>query len=101
MATITDDELKAVKQFMKLDGVDDDDEVVKALCAAAKVYLKNGGVTQPDEDPELYNLALWSLTLHYYDHRDAVGNEAAIPNGLRPIINQLKQDAEILRSIST
>lgn len=101
MATITDEELKAVKQFMKLDGVDDDDDVVKALYAAAKIYLKNGGVTLPDEDSELYNLALWSLTLHYYDHRDAVGNEAAIPIGLRPIINQLKQDAEILRSIST
>lgn len=101
MATITDEELKAVKQFMKLDGVDDDDDVVKALYAAAKIYLKNGGVEQPAEDPELYNLALWSLTLHYYDHRDAVGNEAAIPIGLRPIINQLKQDAEILRSIST
>ena len=101
MATITDEELKAVKQFMKLDGVDDDDDVVKALYAAAKIYLKNGGVTLPDEDPELYNLALWSLTLHYYDHRDAVGNEAAIPIGLRPIINQLKQDAEILRSVST
>ena len=100
MANITDEELAAVKLYMKQDS-DDDDDVIRAVYAAAQIYLKNGGVEKPEEDDDLYNLALWSLTLHYYDHRDAVGNEAAIPVGLRPIINQLKQDAEILRSIST
>lgn len=100
MANITDEELAAVKLYMKQDS-DDDDDVIRAVYAAAQIYLKNGGVEKPEEDDALYNLALWSLTLHYYDHRDAVGNEAAIPVGLRPIINQLKQDAEILRSIST
>lgn len=96
---VSDEELKAVKAYMK--APDDDDDIIKALYAAARIYLKKGGVVKPDEDPELYNLAIWSLTLHYYDHRDAVGNEAAIPIGLRPIINQLKQDGEILQSIST
>lgn len=100
MINITEEELAAVKSYMKQDGSDDDD-VICAMYAAAQIYLKNGGVERPDEDDELYTNALWSLTLHYYDHRDAVGNEAAIPIGLRPIINQLKQDAEILRSIST
>lgn len=100
MANITDEELAAVKLYMKQDS-DDDDDVIRAVYAAAQIYLHNGGVEKPAENDALYNLALWSLTLHYYDHRDAVGNEAAIPVGLRPIINQLKQDAEILRSIST
>lgn len=100
MANITDAELAAVKLYMKQDS-DDDDDVIRAVYAAAQIYLHNGGVEKPEEDDALYNLALWSLTLHYCDHRDAVGNEAAIPVGLRPIINQLKQDAEILRSIST
>lgn len=100
MINITEEELAAVKSYMKQDGSDDDD-VICAVYAAAQIYLKNGGVERPDGDDALYNIALWSLTLHYYDHRDAVGNEAAIPIGLRPIINQLKQDAEILRSIST
>lgn len=96
---VSDEELKAVKAYMK--APDDDDDIIKVLYAAARIYLKKGGAVKPDEDPELYTLALWSLTLHYYDHRDAVGDEAAIPPGLRLIINQLKQDGEILESIST
>lgn len=95
---ITHEELMAVKAYMR--APDDDDDIIKSLYAAAKIYLQEGGVVPPEKDPELYNLAVWSLTLYYYDHRDAVGNEAAIPIGLRPIINQIKQDGEILHSIS-
>lgn len=95
---VSDEELKAVKAYMK--APDDDDDIIRACYAAARIYLKKAGVEKPDEDPELYNLAIWSLCLHYYDHRDAVGTEAALPIGLRPIINQLKQDGEIPRSIS-
>lgn len=81
--------LKAVKAYMK---VDDDcgeteDTLIWALYLAAKVYL---GVEEPKAPNPLYNLAVWRLTLHYYDHRDSVGNEADFPAGLRPIINQLK-----------
>ncbi len=83
------EELAAVKLYMRVDE-DADDKVIKAALAAAKVYLTNAGITPDDDTLDLYNLALWSLTLHYYDHRDAVGNEAAFPVGLRPIINQLK-----------
>ena len=99
MANITQEELTAVKRFMKVDG-DDDDEVVRVVYAAAQIYLKDGGVVKPEQDSELYTLALWGLTLHYYDNRNLIGNEAAIPVGLRPIINQLKQDGEILRSLT-
>ena len=84
-----DDELAAVKAYMRVDG-DDDDAVILALLAAAKVYLINAGIRRPETGDDLYNLALWSLTLHYYDHRDAVGDEASFPTGLRPILTQLK-----------
>lgn len=89
--------LKAVKAYMRIDG-DDDDSIVSALYEAAVLYLQNAGINEPAEDASLYNLAVWSLTLHYYDHRDAVGNEAAFPTGLRPIINQLKLMGDIARS---
>lgn len=83
------DKLKAVKVYMKVD--DDcgpeDDALIWALYLAAKTYL---GVPEPKGVDPLYDLAVWRLTLHYYDHRDAVGNEADFPAGLRPIINQLK-----------
>ena len=85
----TEDKLAAVKRYMRIDG-NDDDEVIAALQDAAILYLQNAGIEKPTEESSLYNLAVWSLTLHYYDHRDSVGNEASFPIGLRPIINQLK-----------
>ena len=85
--------LAACKHFMRVDGTDDD-ELITALMAAAKAYLDKGGVPEPaEEDPE-YTLAVQSLTLHWYDHRDAVGDEKAIPAGLQLIINQMKHTGE-------
>ena len=92
-------QLAAVKAYMRVDG-DADDAVIKALYKAAVRYLKNAGIEEPSGDPSLYNLAVWSLTLHYYDHRDAVGNEASLPIGLRPSINQLKFLGDVARSVS-
>ena len=82
-------ELAAVKAYMRVDG-EEDDAVIAALYAAAEQYLDNAGIRRSEDDGSLYDLCLWSLTLHYYDHRDAVGAEAGIPTGLRPILNQLK-----------
>lgn len=88
-----EEQLKAVKAYMKEDRDDpENDDLIWALYQAAKLYL---GVREPKEPNPLYNLAVWRLTLHYYDHRDAVGNEADFPAGLRPIINRLKADDEV------
>lgn len=86
---VSPDKLAAVKRYMRVDG-DEDDLIITPLYEAAVLYLKNAGIDEPATEPELYNLAVWGLTLHYYDHRDAVGTEASFPIGLRPIINQLK-----------
>ncbi|MCR5136098.1 MAG: head-tail connector protein [Oscillospiraceae bacterium] len=83
-------DLAACKQYMRVDG-DGDDALITTLMSAAKEYLRNAGIEEPEGgDCSLYTTAVHSLTLHYYDHRDAVGEEAAFPTGLRPIINQLK-----------
>lgn len=89
-------ELEAAKRYMRVDG-DEDDEVIAALYDAAELYLRNAGINEVVEvkNLPLFNLCVWSLTLHYYDHRDAVGSEAEIPTGLRPILNQLKMAAAI------
>ena len=86
---LSQERLAAVKRYMRVDG-DEDDEVIAALYAAAVLYLNNAGISELPSGTALYDLAVWSLTLHYYDHRDAVGNEASIPTGLRPIITQLQ-----------
>lgn len=91
-----DNELEAVKRYMRVDpDFTGDDGIIRALHKAAAAYLRNAGIEAPDEGRELYDLAVWGLTLFYYDHRDAVGDEAAFPVGLRPILTQLKLTAGV------
>ena len=99
-------QLHRCMQYMRLDADDREErERVRPLYSAAVLYLRNAGIEWPGADAtgidnELYHLATHALTLHYYDHRDSVGNESEIPNGLRPIINQLKLEADIKRIAS-
>lgn len=67
--------------------------LIVELATAAKLYLAGAGVERTESNKALYDLAMHSLTLHYYDHRDAVGNEASFPIGLRPVLTQLKLSA--------
>lgn len=87
-------ELDACKQYMHEDSNNNDERIWNEFMPAAKAYLAGAGIHEPDGSDvlasALYQLAFHSLTLHYYDHRDAVDGEAPIPIGLRPIINQLK-----------
>lgn len=98
--TVTDDELTAAVRYMRADEICEESEaereLIRELMIAAKIYLANAGVERPGSGAQLYDLALHSLTLYYYDHRDAVGTEAEIPRGLRPIITQLKLHAAVL-----
>ena len=86
---VSEQKLAAAKAYMRIDG-SDEDELIAPLYEAAQLYLANAGIPEPQENSALYSMAVWSLTLHYYDHRDAVGTEAGIPTGLRPVLNQLK-----------
>ena len=84
------------RAFMKLDNYVDQGLVLQLMEAAVE-YLNGAGIPAPanlDEAPALYSLALNSLTLHYYDHRDATEAAVPIPLGLRLIINQLKQSSD-------
>lgn len=92
-------DLEAVKAYMRFDDLgldagtkDAEEAVIKALIAGAVEYLGNAGIPEPgpEEAPALYDLAVKALVLHWYDHRDDVGDESAVPNGIRPVITQLK-----------
>ena len=82
-------QLDVCKSYMRVDG-NDDDALITSLMEAAVAYLHQAGIDRPEENPAQYDMAVWSLTLHYYDHRDSVGSEAPLPIGLRPILTQLK-----------
>lgn len=90
----TERQLADCKLYMRVDGADED-ELISDLYRAAQEYLARAGICCTEDNASSYALAVHSLTLHYYDHRDAVGTEAGIPVGLRPIINQLKLEAEV------
>ena len=81
--------LRACLDYMRVDE-DEDGRIEHEFMPAAKAYLAGAGISEPETADPLYTLAVHALTLHYYDHRDAVGEEAPFPTGLRPIINQLK-----------
>ncbi len=63
----------------------------KAMLDAAAQYMIKLGVPAEKigEDPVL-DLTIKSLALHWFDHRDSVGDESAFPNGIRPLITMYK-----------
>jgi hypothetical protein len=85
--------LRACLDYMHVEE-DEEGRIEHEFMPAAKAYLEGAGIPEPSQPSALYTLAFHSLTLHYYDHRDSVGEEAPFPVGLRPIINQLKHSAE-------
>lgn len=102
---VSDEKLQAAIKFAKLEDVmaadPDEKELARAIYSAAVLYLANTEVKEPEKDSELYFLAVHMLFLYWYDHRDLIGNEAALPVGLRPIINQLKQIGELTAAAAT
>lgn len=83
--------LETVKEYLRIDG-GHDDQMLGLLIDSAKEYLSNSGVKEPEEENNLYNLALTMLVTHWYENREQV--TGSIPRnlelGLQSIILQLK-----------
>lgn len=76
------DELKLLKQYMRVDH-DDDDVLIQKLWSKANRYLIKAGAASGA--PDDYWLAAAGLTLQWYD-----GTQ--LPEGVQKVINQLKLD---------
>lgn len=66
-------ELKELKEYLRIEG-EDEDKSLSSLLFAAKSYIKNGtGLTEDmiknDEVLELYRLCLKILISHWYENR--------------------------------
>ena len=90
--------LKACLDYMHVDADDPNVErIEREFMPAAKAYLLGAGIPEPEADDPyvgpLYQIAFHALTLHFFEHRDSVGEEQALPVNARPIINQLKHSA--------
>lgn len=67
-------------------------EQVLTLCLeSACRYIQDSGVCPAALDDPQYELAVYMLALHYYDHRGVMDDTAAeIPHGLLSIIHHLR-----------
>ncbi|XID91039.1 head-tail connector protein [Paenibacillaceae bacterium WGS1546] len=74
-------DLQSCKDYLRVDG-DDEDALIVAFLAAAKGYLANAGVKESAQG-ELYDTVILMLVALFYEHRDTVG--VSVP----PIINNL------------
>lgn len=93
MTDISSDRLVALKAYMRVDG-DADDALIGSLYTAAVEYLTATGVYRTADNAARYDLAVNSLTLYDYDHRNDINAASApMPQGARRLINQLKGDA--------
>lgn len=88
--------IEFVRAYGKIE--EDPDELVQALIDAAEDYLAGAGVMPDLARPAIYNLAVSGIVLHWHENRVAV--DQTFPTdfgaGIRGIINQLKQDCEVL-----
>lgn len=67
-------------------------DMTLALCLdAACTYMADSGVpVEAQYDPQ-YELGVYMLALHYYDHRGVIDDAAAeLPHGLMSIIHHLR-----------
>lgn len=93
MTAISSERLAALKNYMRIDG-DADDALIAELYSAAVEYLTAAGVYRTADNAARYDLAVNSLTLYDYDHRnDTNAASAPMPQGARRLVNQLKGDA--------
>lgn len=79
-------DIEDIKQYSNLDEVDI--ELVNIM-DAAKLYLKNAGVDERENDQE-YNLAVKMLTDHWYNNRGITNKGYEIPYGFLSIVSQLR-----------
>jgi len=80
--------LDKAKSYLRVTWDDEDDDITD-LIVAAELYLTNAGITI-DADNELAILAIKMMVVHWYNHREPIGETKQIAWGLSSIITQLQ-----------
>ena len=81
-------QLAAAKLYMHVDGTEDDALIV-SLLDAAEDFVSTAGAVRAGAVDARYDLAVQSLTLHWYDHRDALADQS-VPSGFDRLLGQLR-----------
>lgn len=78
--------LEETKQYLRVDGTDED-SLITALIDAAETYLHNATGNTFDETNSLAKLYCWVLITDWYENREHVGKAS---DGVRPIVESMK-----------
>lgn len=77
--------LEETKQYLRVDGAEDD-VVITSLIDAAETYLENATGNKFDETNHLAKLFCWVLVTDWYENREAVGSAT---EKTRPIVESM------------
>lgn len=67
------------------------EQLLELCLESARAYLQDSGVTEAAWGDPQYELAVYMLALHYYEHRGVVDDAATeIPHGLMSIAHHLR-----------
>ena len=81
--------LQEVKNFLRIDGVEEDTFLI-SLISAAKIYIKNATGIIVEETNDLHKLAVNLLVAHSYENRLPIGKDEKLAFSLESIILQIK-----------
>ena len=81
--------LQEVKNFLRIDGVEEDTFLI-SLISAAKIYIKNATGIIADETNDLHKLAINLLVSHSYENRLPIGKDEKLAFSLESVILQIK-----------
>jgi uncharacterized phage protein (predicted DNA packaging) len=80
--------LEHVKQYLRIDGADDD-SLLNSLILAAETFIKNATGKDVDELKDLHKLAVSLLVVHWYENREIVGKADKLAFSLDSILFQI------------
>lgn len=84
---ITPEFLAETKEYLRIDG-EDDDPLLENLIISASEYLLDAGVVNTES--RRYRLAVWILVTEWYENRGISTVSGKLQNSLQSLILQLR-----------
>lgn len=85
--------LEEVKEYLRVDGTDEDYQV-SSLISAAKLFIKNATGKEVNETNALHKLAVCLLVVHWYENREPIGKADKMAYSLNSILFQIEFGAD-------
>lgn len=88
MVEVNEKELNEIKEYLRVDAVEEN-PLIKGFILAAKNYLLHAGVPEPKEENKLYDLVTKMLVSLFYENREPSEKSVDVPPVIQNFITQL------------